>query len=362
MTDEDKPRPLLKEIAVPGVYQDMTGLEVDLDKATLSRAVEGSQTLMERGFRVLAYSSHDTNDSRDVLGRWDALYLDDRGHLLGVFQPLTDDARRLALELDSSLVLEEDVPLANGEAVAEAITRVDVVGQGAVVGTAPVRSRQQPLGARRRVLLARGEDAMPADDIEKKPAPSTLARALARTVGLSDDSTVEDIEAHLLETLELVNMAEDDRAEALAARLARAFGAEDVVADEVEDIEDIEDIEAEEAPVEAARFAQLQAQVAQLQADKVGALFSRPLPKAEAQAIRAQFERLQDVAGFELAYETARSQVALLSRVTAPGASRPTRIAERPQAPKTDDDKRKAFARRLAKAAVAMGHKQRDQG
>jgi len=204
---------------------------------------------------------------------------------------------------------------------------------------------------------------MAADDIEKKPAPSTLARALARTVGLSEDSTVEDIEAHLLESLELVNMAEDDRAEALAARLARSFGAEDVVADEVEDIEDIEAVEdIEEAPVEAARFAQLQAQVAQLQADKVGALFSRPLPKAEAQAIRAQFERLHGAAGFELAYETARSQVALLSRVTAPGASRPTRIAERPGSPKTDDDKRKTFARRLAKAAVSMGHKQKGQG
>jgi hypothetical protein len=127
-------KPLCKEVAFTGNFVDCEGRKVTLTEELLGQAIEGTRQLLDAGFNIRGYSSHFTDDSKDVMGTWLGLWQEGRS-IKGVFEPIDDEVGNRARHLDTSMVVEEAIDIGNGVIVPMAITRVDLVGQGAVVGT-----------------------------------------------------------------------------------------------------------------------------------------------------------------------------------------------------------------------------------
>jgi transcriptional regulator with XRE-family HTH domain len=127
---------MVKEIAYVGKFTTMHGDQIDLTIDLLAQAVEGSKALMSNGFNIRAFLDHEATSSKDVAGTWMALWLTG-SKLFGLVQAHGENMADKIEPLDTSLVLEEDVHVRDDLVVPFAITRVDVVPQGAVTGTEP---------------------------------------------------------------------------------------------------------------------------------------------------------------------------------------------------------------------------------
>lgn len=301
-----QPKPLRKQIAYAGRFVDVSGQEVELTPERFREAVRGSQRLIEAGFKIRGFTSHFTDDSRDVLGTWTSLWAAG-ANLGGVFQPHSEEARQLALDLDSSMVLEEDVALPNGEVVPLAITRVDIVPQGAVVGASRFEEfRRYVAGGRpsaalssRRVLLSA------AAKEERSDMKPELMKALAAALGMDVAGEIE--ESQLVEMLDEKLELQDgeDRQEAYARAFGRMFADEsecksEMQTDEAEDKVEMQD-EAPE-PVKAEMSA-MRAEIRSLQDDKANAVLAG-IDGNERKRLFSRFSTLREKAGFDLAFET----------------------------------------------------------
>jgi hypothetical protein len=370
------PGPLLKEVARPGVFTDWTGASVTLTADTLRKAVDHTTRLQDKGFKVRAFTSHGTDDSKDVLGTWGTFHVAEDGRVYGVLHPISEAARALALSLDTSVVLEEDVDGNDGDIFPLALTRVDVVPQGAIIGTAPFKALS------RRYLFQRGAPAPAPNPSKERKAPmsSKLMQSLAKAMGLPDSSAPEVLEHKLLEVLDVLGAAEDAQVDAMAAAMGKmlmpepppapapAVQAMDPAVDPA-DLEDAAEMMAEDPealkeapPAVRAALSTLTKQVARLQDDKLSGLFPADFPAPDQQRIMAQFSKVRAKAGFELAFDVARDQVALSVRAAtpaAPAAPPATRLAARPSYHKTDPAKRKEAVAMLARAAESMGMKRK---
>jgi hypothetical protein len=166
---------LLKEVARVGRYVDQDGKPVLLTHALLTRAVEGTAHLYGEGFHVRAFLGHDTDHPGDIVGTWHGLrFLPDTGSLWGVVEAHGDERAEIIAPLDTSIVLETGVPLPGGASAPCAITRIDVVDQGAVMGTAPfarLRAGRHKMG---------------------------IIKALARLANLGDDATIDQVDEALM--------------------------------------------------------------------------------------------------------------------------------------------------------------------
>lgn len=361
---EDMPRPLLKEIARPGTFTDAVGTTITFTPEDLGDLVQGSAQLMDAGFRVQGYTSHFTDDSRDVLGTWLDLSLDDRGCIMGVFQPFTEEARTLAMRLDTSMVAEEEIHIADGVSVPRGITRVDIVPQGAIVGTASFVALARKKGRR---FFGFGSSISPEAPKEEEKhvanEPSMLMSVLAKATGMAEGSSFEDIEAHLTESLQLLGMAEDEGMEAMANVFAKAF-MPDTPEEYPEPKEEAKPMSSE-TDADAEERGAMAAEISDLQEDKFEGLFSDEMPDKDKKEIKAQFSSLRKSGvAFSVAYGISKSQVALLSRalrVSPINAAPPANAQVAARKSQSPDDaketKRLQFSQSLAKAAIRMGHK-----
>lgn len=360
-------KPLLKQVARPGRFTNYAdGQLFDLTPAQLAAAVKGSNALIQDGFNVRAFPSHDANDSLSVLGDWLGFAVAEDGSAYGTFLPRSEAARQTVAGMDVSIVMEEQV---TGRTATQplAFTRVDVVPQGAIVGLAPFIQLSHT--AQKRVFI--GGCTMP------KVTP--LSRALAQKVGLADDTPMDMIEQHLMQALQIAEMAEDEQMAALAAFMSPeqpdaepsvdASSAEQssAAADTPSLPEEEKDPEMQALqgmPGFAKLAQQLQAQrsaIAALQQDKLAALVAS-LPSTEKQNVLALAKRIAKGSGFDVAFEAAQAHVAAFSRALPKLAASGVRVAERPKAPeKKIEAERKAATQKLIAAAARMGMKPREQ-
>lgn len=319
MTIAALPEPLEKEIAYPGTFVDAYGNRVTLRPDDYAKALAGTRQLIEAGFKIRGFTSHFTDDSKDVVGTWLCLYLLSSGRLRGVFQPRTEEMRQLALGLDTSVVIEEDVQLPDGVVVPMAITRVDVVPQGAVVGTEPfaefVRSRPAAVALSRRVLLAAA--------CEEKSMKGSMMRALAAALGMdvAGELNEEAVEKAVIDSLGLADATDDEKEQALSRAFAKAFMQEGEdegepsdasMSDEPAPAPENQDPPAPKAEGDAAMSA-LSKRIAKLEDDKVAALVA-PLKTEEKKKVMSRFSALRSAAGFDMAFDVASDLVGAMTR------------------------------------------------
>lgn len=361
-----RPRPLVKELAFPGTFTDALGRRVTFSPELLRQAVEGTQTIQGLGFQVRGYSSHFTDDSSDVMGKWPSVYLDHRGHPFGIFQPMTEADRDRALELDASVFLEKDVEV-GGITVPYAFTRIDIVGQGAIVGTDKFREAFSRYIDRRKLVGAFSTGGVVAAAPQLK---ETEMRALGMAMGLEDQTTktlldnlfVKNVlglqesatDEQILEAM--TNVAEkgaqapEEPAEGDAAMgegseeektaYEAAMGDDAPPADEPPAEPEEKKEEPAAAGVEAVvneELASALATIAEMQEEKVAGLFSASsLGDEDKAAVLSLYRKLRKGSGHEAAFEAAESKVAMLSKAV-PGASEPkkTRVVPRKAAKNT---------------------------
>jgi len=347
-------KPLLKEVAFTGEFVDCMGREVNLTEELFQDALEGTQKLMDAGFNVRGYSSHFTDDSNDCMGTWRMLW-EDSGSLKAIFEAIDEDSRARAKALDTSMVVEENIDLGNGISVPLAITRIDIVGQGAVVGTEEFKelfSRYQSGRQRatalpsRRCLLSRTV----APQKKGGEMKLSLKRGLARALGLSIDADVSDelIDGMIEQKLGLQSFADGEKEAEMSKALSRHFMPEEADEDEKAELmpekgeKKVEAMaeENEKAAEMSAQLARQSKEIESLQDDKVNVLLDR-IPEEKREAIIGQFARLRKAAGFELAFESVTGQVnayadspiAALSKFRSPGA---LKVADRPATKKAN--------------------------
>lgn len=190
---------LLKEVAREGAFTDQDGQQVTLDRPLLEAAVRGTDFLMAHGFSVRCFLGHDTVHPTDIRGTWRGIaYYPERRGVWAVLEAHGDDAAAELEPLDTSIVLEVDVALPNGRSAPCAITRIDAVDQGAVVGTAPF------------ARLRAGRYTM----------TTPIIRALARLSNLDDAATIEQVDEALMR---LAAEGGPDAVDAIAEEVKRSL-------------------------------------------------------------------------------------------------------------------------------------------
>lgn len=283
---------LRKEVAKPGRYQDMYGNWVEFVTYSFkgARAPEGvvslpdlcrnTQRLLKEGFRVCAYSEHETNDSRNVLGVWDSFSFN--GHsIVGLVRPLNKACREIMMPLDSSMIVEDGV-IVNGLLFSPVITRCDVVGQGAIVGTAPFKA-----------FRFRGSGPEDRKEIEMKR--SLVLLALARAFSMGEEVMKLPPEAQETAILAASGL-EGKPEEEVIGTLAGAFEAA------IEEAATAEAVQPElETPEEMAK------EIEMLREEKLEAAFAEvsDVVSPEEKALMLQrFRALSKAAGFRLAFDS----------------------------------------------------------
>lgn len=317
MTIAALPEPLEKEIAYPGTFVDAYGNRVKVTRELCAQALEGTRQLIEAGFKIRGFTSHFTDDSKDVVGTWPCLYLLEKGSLRGVIQPRNEEMRQLALGLDTSMVIEEDVQLPNGVVVPIAITRVDIVPQGAIVGTEPfaefVRSRPAAVALSRRVLLAAA--------CEEKSMKGSMMRALAAALGMdvAGELNEEVIEKAVVDQLGLAEASDEEKEQALAKAFGKAFM--EGMPEESEEPASMSD----EAPAPAdnqeaaapkgenAEMSALSRRIAKLEDDKVTSLVAG-LKAEDKKRVMSRFSAIRAASDFDLAYDTVSDLVSAMTK------------------------------------------------
>jgi len=295
-------KPLVKEIAFPvSKVVDALGTEVQITPEMLAQALDGTRKLQEMGFVVRGYSSHFTDDSRDIMGEWPLLFIDEEDSLQGVFVAMNDDDRDRAKRLDTSMIVEEAIEF-NGITIPLAVTRVDVVGQGALIGTEKFqelfsahRSKASLSHSSRRCFVFCFSN--------RKVAPMSLAQKLSEELGLQDGAT------------------DDEIAEAVMARLQKseespeaALMDEPVEDPEEDDEEDVEINLMDEEPAEKEKKVEMSVSLSRAQKtissqesriqklerreldqavrNKIASL-SSPIPKASISKLSKQYDALR---------------------------------------------------------------------
>ena len=338
MDENKKIPPLEKEIAFPGKFSDALSREVDLTPEVLSKALDGTIELMNQGYRVPAFDDHFTTKSNDVLGYWVKLWIDEKGSLKGLFEALTGEIRERVKKLDSSLIIQDNVRFGtrnNGLlTVPTAITRVDIVPQGAAVGTERFREAFAMAFASPSLIvqsdtamiyMAKGAVDMAGIDNKEEKAGGLMSM-LAAAFGLEGQAVSEEILEKLFVN-QVLGSPEDvpGAMQALVKNGAAAMAAFDPsdVADAIEEIaEDAEEGEASLMPPEEKPGAALMPpepvdeEKAALRAAAMSGLLATPgLDKEDKKSIQSLFDEIHKTSGnFMLAFNSAKSVVGFRSK------------------------------------------------
>jgi len=348
-------KPLYKEVAFTGNFVDVEGREVELTEALFQQAVTGTAELMDAGFNIRGYSSHFTSDSKDVMGTWSVIE-EGSGKINGIFQAIDNDNRNRAKQLDTSMVIEEDIDIGNGRIIPVALTRIDIVGQGAIVGTQSFREMFSRFQTKRNKATDFSSKRCLHSVAPKGPkmAKLSIGRGLAKALGLAIDEDVgeEVLEEMVVEKLGLSETPADEREAAMSLALSKAFMVEEEEEEEKDeekkaelakedDPEDPDEykkfINMAEEDKKKSEMSKLQRRVASLEDDKIDGLL-QTVPEEKRAGIKKQFGRFRAKAGFDLALESIQGQVDAYSESALPGVAlsqfrtnSKTQIAKRPK-------------------------------
>jgi len=370
--------PLQKEVAYPGQFIDAFGQQVDLTPELLSKALKDTQLLQQHGFRIAAYTSHFTVDSADCVGYWPKLFQDDKSHLHAVLEPVSEEMRKLAMPLDTSMVLEEGVEMGTKDGVIKvdmAITRIDVVPQGAVVGTEKFRELQtafsqgkRPIKSEKTFLFGYGAketknmDEKKTDNDENEVEinlSASLSEMLGLPTNLPDKNTViKDKVKRLMEG----DVTTNGNPEKKDSKKNLAYDDEETKDGDTALMKGKKGSDMMKECKGTSGLSQPQSElherINELENDKFETLFSaNSVPEGDEKTIRASFLALREKAGFQLAFGVASDTVAIASRNATPTSpSAPTtalsagvRVAKRP-----DQGKGKADPIALAKKSPTL--------
>lgn len=137
-----KHKPMLKEVLRPGVFVDWSGKPTIVDDEDPGKYAAGTEALRAAGHPVRGYPSHGTDDAMTILCDWSDFQVRDKGdgpRVVALCHPaddLTPEQVEKIKGLQVSCVIHQNYN--NGELQLErCITRVDIVGAGAVLGLAP---------------------------------------------------------------------------------------------------------------------------------------------------------------------------------------------------------------------------------
>ncbi|MDF1667835.1 MAG: hypothetical protein P1V97_39220, partial [Planctomycetota bacterium] len=314
---------LQKEILKVGRYVDQNGQEIILTVENIAAFLEGSEQLLVNHFRINGFPDHETVNSKERLGRWVKFWQDENGSGRGLFDPKDEKARKLALENDASAVLWEGFDLGE-EQIDFCMPRIDIVPQGAVIGTEPFKPAGLMLSANTKKGRARV-----LSSIKEYPMKSRLAKLLSQKLmgeAVEDeDSIVQVLKDHLMTsrglTSEGIEFGDDDLSEALVEMLSAKLmpeGADADEGDESDEAPEDDEAESEEGEEEEAlqasaklsgsrssgkesrMVAALQSQLREIQADQLGAEIEKakdvtaktsPIPRNVLSAIRADYKK-----------------------------------------------------------------------
>lgn len=181
---------LEKEILRPGKWVDESGTAFELTKEDIAEFVAGTETLRAAGFRINAFPDHETRSSTAKLGVWNRVWQDEGGSARGEFEPRNAEAEEIALENDSSAFLVEDFDLGAFQ-VGKSMPRIDVVPQGAIVGTEPFKPLSLKLAAG--LSVGRVRAAVAAAAPTKKEVPmSKLAHLMSQALGMPEGEEIDE--------------------------------------------------------------------------------------------------------------------------------------------------------------------------
>jgi len=133
---------LRKEILRPGRFIDRSGLELVVTPEDIQSYAAGTAQLQAMGHEVVAYPSHVSESSEDVLGVWGVPVVEVVDGEPRLFAELTPEPDLKPSEVERikrrqvSCVTWENYPTEAGS-IPRAITRIDIVPSGAVMGLAP---------------------------------------------------------------------------------------------------------------------------------------------------------------------------------------------------------------------------------
>lgn len=126
--------PFRKQVAKVGVWVDQSGQVVELSHKMLADFAKSASDMIERGFRMQCYSSHETVDTKDILGTYEKLEFDPETQILdGVGYAKSDKNFEVLQGSDASIIFIEKFYF-DGDIWENVIVRIDCVGQGAVSG------------------------------------------------------------------------------------------------------------------------------------------------------------------------------------------------------------------------------------
>ena len=346
-------KPLEKEIAYPGKFSDALRREVDLTPDVLEEALGGTLSLMAEGYRVPAFSEHFTTNTNDLLGYWTKLWIDDKGSLKGLFEALDEDIRERVKKLDSSLIIQDKVQFgtrSNGLLeVPSAITRVDIVPQGAAVGTERFReafamtfgSPSLVQSETAMIYMAKGAPEMKGDEKKKEETSGGLMAMLATAFGLDGQAVSEEILEKLFVN-QVLGSPEDvpgalEQLVKHGAAAMSAYSAEDV-AEVVEDLADGAAMGGDngadaKTPAALMPAEPVDEEKAMLREAAMSGLLATPgLDDEDRESIKDLFGQIKESSGFVMAFTAAKRLVAFRAKdpaVVALNSAKPA-VAARP--------------------------------
>jgi antitoxin component HigA of HigAB toxin-antitoxin module len=205
-------KPLFKEIGFPVRTVDATGKPVELTAELLKKAIQNTKYLRTLNFHVNCYDGHFKYENKDIKGEWtDVTWIDDKAY--GVVIPRDQEAREYIKKHDTSMVIEFDVNI-NGEVIDMAITRIDIVGQGAIVGTG---NFQEPEDFQFKNYLnsvsqafGRTPGAVYFCYSNNKGKQSMLLQLMAKALGLPAESTEDAVLAAMYDKMSIDATQEED--------------------------------------------------------------------------------------------------------------------------------------------------------
>lgn len=369
---------LKKEICRPGRYVDEDGFEFEPSAEDLVEYVQGTKELIASGFRINGFPDHSTNKSTEKLGEWLKVWIDDDARVWGLFEPKDAEAEKVALQNDSSAIYVDGLDLGEMQ-IKRAMPRIDIVPQGAVIGTEPFQRVSQALANRFKAARVFAAAACQKEKTMKSRLALLLSHALMGEAVDDEGAVIDSLKQHLMSSRGLqseeLEFGDEDLSDALvemltSAKAASGDGAEDEEpGDEAEgEIEDVlgdleGELEGEEEEVEmstrktSAQSAgkgdprdqlnrELQAQVEELQMNALEVELNRarklsarttPIAVKTLGAIKACYSQDRKAFGHKTALARAKKEIGLHLNLAKARAATKGRKLERP---KVEDTKK----------------------
>lgn len=325
---------LVKRLLKPGVYTGQDGKTHSIDAAEVQRIYDDTMRLKALGWGFFGWPDHERYSTDEILGEWLNYWLDDAGELYGLFEAWTPEAYERALKTDASIFVPGGFRLGS-ETFEDAITRVDIVSNGAVYDAGPflpadeffssqpeklaklaAASPQPQITGRRLSLSAL---TTPESPTEAELMKSKVMRAFARAFNYEmpeDPETfdADDFDEQVMKAMQVEGEVDEEAlVEMLSAKLFALPSEGEAVEETPPSIEAPQDA-SKSMQTPPSEVKEVEEELLEGMIDEAIGGMSCPVDPEDVQSVRAMFAAQRPAAGFRKAFAAARRQADLVGR------------------------------------------------